>query len=82
MLKCRELSELSSDYLDGKLSFFPRLKIWWHLVGCVHCRRYIEQLKLVTGMLRQAPPAQAEENEVDKIMGRIEQDQLENDTGL
>ena len=53
MLSCKELVERSSDYLDGQLRLRERLGVRAHLAMCVHCRRFIRQLKLSQAVLRQ-----------------------------
>lgn len=55
MLSCKELVERSSDYLDGQLRLRERLGVRAHLAMCVHCRRFIRQLKLSQAVLRQLP---------------------------
>ena len=53
MLSCKDLVERSSDYLDGQLRLRERLGVRAHLAMCVHCRRFIRQLKLSQAVLRQ-----------------------------
>ncbi|GAD63819.1 MULTISPECIES: anti-sigma factor family protein [Pseudomonadaceae] len=55
MLSCKDLVERSSDYLDGQLRLRERLGVRAHLAMCVHCRRFIRQLKLSQAVLRQLP---------------------------
>ena len=52
MLSCKELVERSSDYLDGQLRLRERLGVRAHLDMCVHCRRFIRQLKLSQAVLQ------------------------------
>ena len=57
MMSCRELTELASDYLDGRLSTPARLRVRLHLLMCNACRRYIAQVHAVIGALgRLGPP--------------------------
>ncbi len=46
MLKCHDVVEQSSNYIDGELGFWNRWQIRLHLFMCVHCRRMIRQLTL------------------------------------
>ena len=44
MLNCREITELSSDYLDGCYHGRKKLQIRLHLMICRHCRRFQRHL--------------------------------------
>lgn len=45
MFKCRDIHDHASEYLEGRLSSWERLKFRWHLFICVNCRNFIRQLK-------------------------------------
>lgn len=56
MLNCRELAHRhASDYIDGQLGWRARLGVWWHLVRCDYCRRFIAQFRKVQTVLRNKP---------------------------
>ena len=59
MLECKELTEISTDYLEGQLSLTPRMEVYLHLGCCAQCRRYLSQLKTTMRLLRQLPVAPA-----------------------
>ena len=44
-LTCRELTELVTDYLEGRLSFSQRVRFQMHLGLCLDCRAYLRQMK-------------------------------------
>ena len=46
MLKCHDVVDQSSDYIDGELSFWRKWQIRLHIFMCVNCRRMIQQLTL------------------------------------
>ena len=55
MLSCNDLAHHhASDYLDGQLGWRDRLRVRFHLFICVHCRRFIQQLKQVREVLRRS----------------------------
>lgn len=56
MLKCREVSELASDFIDRQLGFGARLAVLAHLSLCPRCRLYLRQLRLTAATLRRLPP--------------------------
>lgn len=56
MLTCRELTELVTDYVEGRLSFLDRLRFQMHLGMCRHCRAYLRQFKQIIQALGKLPP--------------------------
>lgn len=53
MLSCHDLAHHhASDYMDGQLGWRDGFRVRLHLLICVHCRRFIRQLKLVRKVLR------------------------------
>lgn len=60
-LDCRELVELVTDYLEGKLPAEDRTRLELHLGDCDSCRTYLRQMRQVlaaTGRLTEdsVPP--------------------------
>ncbi len=45
MLSCQQITELVTEYLEGRLSLVERLRFQMHLGMCHHCRRYLSQMK-------------------------------------
>lgn len=57
MLKCRDITLLASDYVDGRLRWRKRFTLLVHLMMCPHCRRFISQFRAVVRIIRgHAPP--------------------------
>jgi len=44
-MKCRDVVELMTDYLEGALSRADRARFEEHISGCDGCRAYLEQLR-------------------------------------
>ncbi len=44
MLKCRDVTALGSDHLDGHTSTAKKLQVQLHLKICKHCRRFVRHL--------------------------------------
>lgn len=70
MLTCREMSELASDIIDGRLSFRTRLSVLLHTRKCSNCKRYIKQLKLTSEALKRLP-LDSDEVDAATIIGQI-----------
>lgn len=45
MLTCQEVTEVVTDYLEGRQSLMQRLRFQMHLGMCRHCRAYLKQMK-------------------------------------
>lgn len=57
MLTCREMSELSSDIMEGRMSLKTRWAVFMHLRMCPRCKLYLKQLQLTSEVLRELPLA-------------------------
>ena len=55
MITCRQLVELVSDYLEGKLDARKRERFEAHLAECPDCREYVDQVRLTVGALGRLP---------------------------
>jgi anti-sigma factor RsiW len=54
-LPCRELVELVTEYLEGRLPPRDRARFEAHLAECEHCEMYLEQLRRTIGVLGRLP---------------------------
>lgn len=65
-LTCQDLVELVTDYLDDALPASERARFEAHIVDCLYCPAYLDQMRrtiLVVGTRREstiAPEAEAE----------------------
>ena len=55
MLSCKEITEIITDYLEGRMSFTDRMRFQMHVGMCKHCRAYLRQMKATIGSLGQLP---------------------------
>jgi anti-sigma factor ChrR (cupin superfamily) len=58
MLGCQQLTELSTEYLEGSLPFWRRMQIRVHLGICKHCRNYLAQVRSTIHALQRLPRAE------------------------
>ena len=56
MLKCRDITLLASDYIDGRLRWGKRVELVLHLIMCPHCRRFVSQFRAVVRVIRGLEP--------------------------
>jgi len=55
MLNCQQITQLVTDYVEGRLSFGKRLAFQMHIGMCRHCRRYLRQMRVATKALGSLP---------------------------
>ena len=60
-VRCVELVEWITEWMEGALDDETRLALEEHLVVCPHCTEYVEQLRLAAAPLRAAPTDAATE---------------------
>ncbi len=51
-VSCREATGLSTELLEGTLSFSQRLRVRFHHLICAGCRRYLTQLESLRAAAR------------------------------
>ena len=66
MLSCKDVSKLTSEYLDNNLPFFLRMKFKLHLFVCHNCRKFVEQMHMTISVLNKLPVKQADEKIVEQ----------------
>ena len=45
-MRCREMVELMTEYLEGALGPADRARFEEHIAGCDGCRGYLEQMRI------------------------------------
>jgi hypothetical protein len=55
VLKCREVTELATDYMERELSLRAWLAVRLHLALCDMCRTYLDQLRKTKRLLGVTP---------------------------
>jgi len=78
MLSCKEISHLSSDYIDNNLSLSKRLQMKMHLFMCKKCRSFVKQMRLTIDSLKQMTPT-ADEALIDqqvKVLLKVNAEQV------
>lgn len=76
MLTCRDVTSLSSDYLDGELPLRRRISVRMHLALCRHCRAFMGNLQHTIALTRRVanePPASVSEEFIERVQRALEQ---------
>ncbi len=55
MLMCRDVTELTTDYLEGALPLPRHLGVRLHLAICSFCRRHLNQVRETVRLLHRLP---------------------------
>jgi predicted anti-sigma-YlaC factor YlaD len=75
MPSCQGITERASEYLDRDLPRWKRMSFRMHLLMCIHCRRYVSQLKLTIdtiGKIPEATPPVPDEKQIREIIGQLQ----------
>lgn len=74
MITCKGVSDKASDYLEGPVPFMQRFQLRLHLMMCKHCRRYVRQLKLTSGVAQMiSRPPEPTDEEINSLVQRLQQ---------
>lgn len=58
MLTCRDLTEIVTDYVEGRMGVWDRLRFQLHIGMCTACREYVRQMQVTRAVVGHvhAPP--------------------------
>ena len=76
MLRCDELTERVTDYLERQLSLAPKLEIYFHLRRCMDCRTYLGQMEQTMRLLGQLPGPPSSPEVSDELLARFHRARL------
>lgn len=72
MLTCQQITELVTDYVEGRMSFGDRMRFQMHVGMCKHCRAYLRQMKATVAALGKLPEDTAMPDDVrDELAKRF-----------
>ena len=58
MITCRELTDLVTDYLEGRLSWWQWLNFELHVGLCPACRSFFQQMRETRDAIGRLPPVE------------------------
>lgn len=72
MLSCHEIHEMTSDYLEKRLSLMQRMNYRLHTFLCHDCQRFFTQfrttIRTLRGLRPDEPSAQAVDAQVEALL--------------
>ena len=71
MFSCKDVSESASEYIDGNMPFMKRMNMRVHLFMCVHCRKFISQLKDTIRVVNLSKPVEPDEEQLEAQVQRL-----------
>ena len=71
MLTCREITQLVTDYVEGRLSLSDRVLFQMHLGLCRDCRVYVQQVRLTVGALGALEPPEPSAEVAAELLERF-----------
>lgn len=72
MLNCRQIAQMSSDYLDRTdLTWQQRAQFKMHLMMCSTCRRFVGQLDLLRHTLPQKSVPEPDQAQIDRWLDAV-----------
>ena len=57
MMSCRDLTELVTDYMEGRMTLLQKVSFQFHVGMCSPCREYLRQMKLTVRTVGDLVPA-------------------------
>jgi predicted anti-sigma-YlaC factor YlaD len=71
MLTCQEVTELVTDYLEGRMPFMQRVRFHMHVGMCRHCRAYLRTMRTTVKTLGKLPAAPIPDDVRDELLRRF-----------
>jgi anti-sigma factor RsiW len=71
MLSCKQVTELITDYLEGRLDLIERMRFQMHVGMCKHCRAYLRQMKATVAAVGQLPDEHLPDDVRDEMRKRF-----------
>lgn len=71
MLKCRDIAEQSSEFVDQNLSLKEKFSYYLHLMMCGNCRRYIQQFRLMIQHSKDLQPPPLSDEHAETIVQHV-----------
>lgn len=71
MLGCKDITQLTSDYLDKELGLVKRMQFKLHLFMCKNCQRFVEQFGTTISLTSKLDVAKPGNDIIEDQIARI-----------
>jgi predicted anti-sigma-YlaC factor YlaD len=71
MLRCLDITELVTDYLEGRMTLADRMRFQMHIGMCKHCRAYLRQMRQTIQTLGHLPAEPIPGDVRDELLQRF-----------
>ncbi|MEJ7599926.1 MAG: zf-HC2 domain-containing protein [Kofleriaceae bacterium] len=71
MLSCKQITELVTEYLEGRMGLADRMRFQLHIGMCKHCRAYLRQMKTTIAVLGRLPDESMPDHVRDELRKRF-----------
>ena len=68
---CKEIADIITEYLEGAMPFWDRVRFQWHLGMCGGCRNYLSQMKQTVATLGKLPAEPIPEHIREELLNRF-----------
>lgn len=72
MLTCKQLTEIVTDYLEGRMPLMQRLSFHMHLGMCRHCRACLRSMRMTIKTLGTLPDVRPPAEVRDELLRRLD----------
>ena len=72
MLTCKQLTEVVTDYLEGRMPFGQRVSFHMHVGMCRHCRAYLRSMSMTMKALGKLPDVSPPPEVRDELLRRFD----------
>jgi len=71
MLSCQEMTDLVTDYLEGRLKLQDRVRFQLHIGMCRHCRAFLRARKMTIKTVGKLPVEPIADDVRDELLERF-----------
>lgn len=73
MMKCRDMTLVASDFIDGRLPWRKRAAVVGHLLLCSRCRHFVTNFRSVVRVLRGHAPKPPDRDQLEHFEQAVDQ---------
>jgi predicted anti-sigma-YlaC factor YlaD len=67
-IRCHQIVELVTDYLEGALDEADRTRFEMHIIVCRGCENYLEQMRRTADVVGDAPPDEPDPEQMEELL--------------